>query len=896
MLVNIKNPKLDTFAIVFAAGIFVALVINGAILLHVHQLHTQTLAAQENRQHALTISRNIQEETAALSRMVRAYTTSAETRYLTYYYDIIAVRQGQKAAPEEYSPTYWAEVIAGRRAHALPKDKPGLSLQERMKTQGFSTEEFAAVDRILASSNTLFEQDQIAFAATQGLYDPVHRTFTDEGKPQLRFANQFVYSDHYLGLEYTLFQEVEAFSRLTDSRTRAAVHLVSSQLNRSISTAIIILALTVLLVLTAMIVIRKKVLAPMKDLTETALGFGTGDYSLRADTGHGVRELQALGQTFNAMAENIEGDIFQREQIRQELEVATLKAEDSARAKSLFLANMSHEIRTPMNAIIGMTHLALRTDLNPRQQDYLDKIKQAAQSLLRIVNDILDFSKIEAGKLELEVVAFRLEDAVSNVLALLRQRALEKGLELLLDVRHAGLIGDAGTFRGDPLRLEQVLTNLIANAIKFTDQGSVRLTLSERNRRTDACALEFLVEDTGIGMTPAQIGRLFQEFTQADSSTTRRHGGTGLGLSITKRLVELMGGRIAVTSEPGKGTCFTVTLTLPRQEGMAAEESLAETRDRSYRALIGADREPARQTLPTRRQHTGADVARLAGMRVLLVEDNAFNQQIASEMLTYQGARVDIAGNGQEALDLIHAEADNQYHAVLMDIQMPIMDGYEATRRLRAHPRHASLPIIAMTAHAMVAEKERCLAAGMNAHMAKPFVPEDLFRNLAAYCPGMSGLAAAAPSAKTGSNAPPNGALLPAAVPGVDLDQGLLFCAGRTALYRRVLAGYARNYQNLAETLRGLGRQGRWDEISSLAHAFKGLSGTIGAGELQHLGAAIDQGATARSPEVAALIEKLDANLQPVLATLSAFFADQRTPPAPASGWAVHPPAMDDRP
>jgi len=206
-----------------------------------------------------------------------------------------------------------------------------------------------------------------------------------------------------------------------------------------------------------------------------------------------------------------------------------------------------------------------------------------------------------------------------------------------------------------------------------------------------------------------------------------------------------------------------------------------------------------------------------------------------------------------------------------------------APPRLRAPPRHASLPIIAMTAHAMVAEKERCLAAGMNAHMAKPFVPEDLFRNLAAYCPGMSGLAAAAPSAKTGSNAPPNGALLPAAVPGVDLDQGLLFCAGRTALYRRVLAGYARNYQNLAETLRGLGRQGRWDEISSLAHSFKGLSGTIGASELQHLGAAIDQGATARSPEVALLIEKLDASLQPVLATLSAFFAAQGLP-APASG------------
>jgi signal transduction histidine kinase len=254
----------------------------------------------------------------------------------------------------------------------------------------------------------------------------------------------------------------------------------------------------------------------------------------------------ALGATFDSMAESIEQDIHLRQQTQRELEAANRKAEDATRAKSMFLANMSHEIRTPMNAIIGMAYLALKTDLTPRQKDYIDKVHGAAKALLGIINDILDFSKVEAGKLELEKARFILEDVVGNSLSLLRQRARETEIELLFDIADPLLLGNCGALLGDPLRLGQILTNLLSNSVKFTHQGYIKLTVNVEERSDGEVLLRFCVHDTGIGMTPEQLGNLFQEFTQADGSTTRKYGGTGLGLTISKKLVELMGGVLSL--------------------------------------------------------------------------------------------------------------------------------------------------------------------------------------------------------------------------------------------------------------------------------------------------------------------------------------------------------------
>ena len=761
---------------------------------------------------------------------------------------------------------------------------------------------------------------------------------------------------------------------IMSSASRKALRVKEAQETGTLIIIALAAASVVLAILIAWLIVSRGIAGRLHSLRENMIEGQKGNLDIEIDTS-GKDEIAEMASALQYFVKTIDAEMKERKvaekslkdrvnelagtrramlNMMEDLDEAKKEAEDATKTKSDFLANMSHEIRTPMNAIMGMAHLALKTDLSAKQYDYLKKVDISAKSLLGIINDILDFSKIEAGKLDMESVDFQLEDTLDNISTLVGIKTQEKGLELLFKTDPAV----PRALVGDPLRLGQILINLSNNAVKFTDTGEIVVSTELVKKDKAQLTLKFSVRDTGIGMTAEQAAKLFQPFAQADSSTTRKYGGTGLGLTISKRLAEMMGGEIWVESNPGQGSTFSFTANFglgkekakerfvpsPDLRGMkvlvvddnatsrgilqemlesfsfevsvaaSGEEGITEledaNEDKPFELVImdwkmpvmdgievskrikkhaGLSKIPAivlvtaygREEVMQRADQVGLEgfllkpvsasmlfdtimqtfgeavpetsrvaqrkeqeaeaLENIQGACVLLVEDNEINQQVAKEILEGAGLNVTLANDGQEA---VNAVKESNYDAVLMDVQMPVMDGYTATKAIRKweggmrNKGKAQIPIIAMTAHAMAGDEDKSLQAGMNGHVTKPIDPDQLFATLQKWIkPSEKRVQVQQPEVPVerpeSDKAVPEEDELPESLPGFDLAEGLERLRGNKRLYRKLLLDFGAKYTEVAGEINKALNSKDLKQAHSLIHNLKGLAGNLAAIDLQ---------------------------------------------------------------
>jgi signal transduction histidine kinase/CheY-like chemotaxis protein/HPt (histidine-containing phosphotransfer) domain-containing protein len=778
-----------------------ALLVGGLILVASLQARgvSRQADAENRRTESFLIADSMRQSSNDLTNMVRLFVSTGEPGYRDYYDEILAIRAGTAPRPRDYDSSFWDRVLASGRGFV--RYGPPQSLTAQMRAARFAPAEFRALQASLDASNGLAEVERAVIARVAAR---VEEGVDARYAADVRADYERLTDRRYLESKGQIMRAIRRFVDLVDARTLREVRAARANVRAVGIVQIGILAAIVLVGVVALQALRRLVLRPLDRLIAATRRIAGGDYSERADI-RSVSDLERVAGSFNEMAGAIEADVGARERAEHEAVEARQAAEHANRAKSTFLAAMSHELRTPMIGVTGMLEVLAQSDLSPSQRQMVATADSSAHSLLQIIGDILDLSKIEASKLELTPSTIDVREVIRACAETFVHTASIKGLLLTWNVDERL----AGAHVCDALRLRQIVSNFLSNAVKFTEVGGIEVDVRVTADAGDRQTLEIAVSDTGIGIDPEQQRRLFEEFAQAESTTSKRFGGTGLGLVISKRLAVLMGGDVAMSSTVGEGTTMQVTLTLQTADPADVEE---------IAGLVPGG-------LPTRRVRPTREQAEREGSLVLVVEDHPVNRAVICSQLDTIGFQADTADDGQEGIEIFRR---NRYGIVLTDLNMPRMDGFELARAIRDEEGgDERVPIVALTASVMQGEPEKCRAAGMDDFAAKPTTIPFLASKLRQWMPDVAWEPVADPEpVQPAADAVPAG--------GGVIDPSVLeeMTGGDAQLAADVLDEF------VATTRADLGALGdaiaarEPDDVRRLAHRVRGAARAVGAGPL----------------------------------------------------------------